>query len=450
MKATGILVLSGALLLSVLGAPSPALGNSEADVDDPELDVVVEPTDQEVHESTISAFADRDGVSFEEAEMRWEDELRISSLTTSIREVVGEGVFAGAAGVAPGDTIVYFKGEIPPTAIRLVESAGLSGEVELRGGQRHSLDEMNHRLAQVNASVASRGFMSLATWDLTTQQITVQISDPQGRQQSEATEVAEAVLDDLNRGLSEVARQRSLFGPSDISIEVDVPGVDYVDLSHGYGGETILDTAAFGDKCTSGFVVRRSSDWKEGVLTAAHCESLDKLFQHNSSGGVVTSFSTSHTGAEHLGWWGDFEWHTTTHDDFPKFWASRGQLRTVTSVRDKNSISQGNSACFYGRQSDSSSVKCGTVHRTPTFCTSVVRPWDGVLVNVCNLVLARPGNINQMKGDSGGPWFVYNEAIGIHHGIANPAEITCNGATCLLFSKVDIAQERFGVFVQTG
>ncbi len=211
-------------------------------------------------------------------------------------------------------------------------------------------------------------------------------------------------------------------------------GEDLARPQHGYGGSWLLDDSVA--ECTSGFVARRSSDSKEGVLTAGHCEGINKMRQHNTSGGTVTTFSAPWAG-EHIGSYGDIEFHTTTHDDFPYFWATTSWLRSVTGRVVTSSIGPNDWVCHYGRVTKDS---CGVVTLVNMNFQYL---WEGC--GYCKVTAQGQVQVTGTdgdNGDSGGPWYLVGLAFGTHTG-EDPAGNH-------YFTPIRKAEAYFGVVVETG
>ncbi len=138
--------------------------------------------------------------------------------------------------------------------------------------------------------------------------------------------------------------------------------------------------------CTGGFIV--SGSGTRGISTAAHCTTKPSSYDGNSLGTTATPYITSY----------DLRWTTFTS-------GTSGNSFQYTSGGYRNATSTGNAAvggvvCKYGKT-------------TGSFCTTVASTGhcDG---QYCQLLQTVSGSVQ--PGDSGGPWYYGNKALGITHG----------------------------------
>lgn len=157
------------------------------------------------------------------------------------------------------------------------------------------------------------------------------------------------------------------------------------------------------DVCTSGWSVERTySTALTGVSTAAHCDSVDYISQ------------PSHVHAldfvdQHLGSWGDVEWHTSAKPEPDNFYASETAVRDVASVEQTAGFSVGEYICVYGRATND--PFCGLqVEDVSLSCTI-----GGVTVS---RLVEMDGDATS-PGDSGAPWYYGTKAYGSHMGICS-------------------------------
>lgn len=136
--------------------------------------------------------------------------------------------------------------------------------------------------------------------------------------------------------------------------------------------------------CTSAFTVKNASN-NAGVLSAAHCPNSVSGF---TFGGEVQSGST------------DAQWHRTTNVENKIRYNSTGSTRTITSYYLP---ATGGAASFYG---SASGAQSSTIYST-NVC------WPGLS---CGFI-AVSGSVTA-GGDSGGPWYNGNAALGVHKGTA--------------------------------
>jgi hypothetical protein len=158
--------------------------------------------------------------------------------------------------------------------------------------------------------------------------------------------------------------------------------------------------------CTAGFVVANSAGTR-GVTTAAHCGSTQTYFEFGGTSYPATFVAERYDADE------DVQWHTTTHDEYPEFYADlTTTARVLTGRRLRSSTAVGNTACHRGKNSGYS---CGSVQSTtfqPTYsCNGFT--CSATYISVAGPSLACEG------GDSGGPWFNGQTAFGVHVAGAN-------------------------------
>jgi hypothetical protein len=180
--------------------------------------------------------------------------------------------------------------------------------------------------------------------------------------------------------------------------------------------------------CTSGFNVTQSGTGTTGLTSAGHCTNQNQVL--DESGGVV---STSPQ-AEHLGTYGDFEWHTTAGAEPPEFFAQASETRSVRSV--KTTWYRNQPVCVYGRTTNARI--CDLIFRTSV---------NQVLANGATgkkLVMTKARN--STGGDSGGTWSLGNQAIGIHTG---GTLFAFKGAQRDVFSRASRLPGALGVSVTT-
>lgn len=183
---------------------------------------------------------------------------------------------------------------------------------------------------------------------------------------------------------------RTPAGAVSLSFTAGSVGEDTADL---YGGAKLYDGASFW--CTNGFTVQNANGVK-GTLAAAHCPPVDKWVDWYEG----TSTSTLTLKAQHLGEWGDMEWHTSginETDDF--YYRHNGSRRDVEYVKTNYSV--GDPVSGYGRGG-------------PSQWDDEVKVIHVSQAGAERLVCTK--NQNDDYGDSGGPIYNANVAVGIHKG----------------------------------
>lgn len=155
--------------------------------------------------------------------------------------------------------------------------------------------------------------------------------------------------------------------------------------------------------CTSGFSVKRT-DGVTGVLTAGHCEGINNYYNSNGTR-IALSFSTELFNATQ-----DVEVHTSGYVERPEFYAdSSTSARVLTGRRTRASTAVGQQVCHRGA---TSGYSCGLVSQTNYAPTT-----SGACGTVaCSPVYIRVAGDAQTAcavGDSGGPVFIGQTAVGI-------------------------------------
>lgn len=290
--------------------------------------------------------------------------------------------------------IVFVKGELPAAVAELI--AGLPVPVVAVESLPYGFEELNELAWDVNqAALAVPGVESAVSY-----------SPPLAR--GTVTLVVE-----LAPGLSGTSVLRALPESIQSVVDVRVSGSEraLVYPESSFGGMRISSGSSI---CTSGFTVQPADGGNKGILTAGHCSSMNQI-SHPGDGTHSMTFQD-----EHVGSYGDFEWHETNVTEAAKFYASSSTIRDVNSVQAASNVSVGDPVCGYGRSSSFAPV-CGEVAQTGAACSGTGR-----------LVLTNLYDDPLIGGDSGGPWYRQQKAWGVHRGNCNFVES---------FSLVDYADE---------
>lgn len=350
----------------------------------------------------------------------------VQSFIGSLSPQVLSTTYAGAAFSFPDErATLYFKGDVPDEIRERRDNAGLTS-LDLVGGMESSLEELIALQNAVHDIFVGLGFTEVVSvFDVRSQVIGVDVAIQSARPALQGQALRDEVL--------RAARSQGLALRAEKLEIVEYPaGQPLTDLDHSWGGAGLRAGGRF--NCTSGFTVRRASDGREGTLTAGHCEGLNEMEENTSGGGVELVFSAPWAG-EHIGTYGDVEWHTTSHDDFPEFWSTYTERRPVQGRIANSQISQDAYVCHFGRSSGYSCGNVSDVNSSGTFY------WAGCGCNVTAYNMVDVAGTASIGGDSGGPWFFAYTAWGIHHGTRNS-----NGHS--VFSKIQNAESAFGVSVE--
>lgn len=422
----------GAAAQSSAEGTSPRTQPTEVEsVDDhehsgPSVDVV---SSERAYETDAATIASEGGISVNAAlvQIRFQDavDLFVGSLPS---ELLNEAYAGGQMldGTSPG-AILRFKGDVPQAVIRALHESGLEGVV-LEGGYAFSHFELQRYTQEAHKALVALGFTSVVSrFDTATQIVELEaVQRPElraltGMRLAEAVRQSQPVTDILGPNTP----------PPDLVIrEHAADSAPLVQPEHTYGGAGMRDDGLF--ECTSGFTVVNSAG-TEGVLTASHCEGINKVDWNDTSGGIVDTYSAPFVD-ETLpeGTWGDIEWHTTGHHEYGEFWATHSQKRGVFGRIANVNIDVNDNVCRYGRESQNQD--CGTVTNT-SINTSFT--WNGQAVTTLDLVEVK--DILTQGGDSGGPYYLSQTAWGIHQGTL----LTGRRA----FSKVQNAEFAFSVTI---
>ena len=151
--------------------------------------------------------------------------------------------------------------------------------------------------------------------------------------------------------------------------------------------------------CTSGFAVKNGSGTK-GITTAGHCNNTQSYSGTNlpyEDGLWDTSY--------------DIQWHTA-----PGFtvtneirYSSAGSTRDITGTIGRNSQTIGGYVCKYGKATH---YTCGYIS-DKNYQPSYVPNATETFIRVDDTAGYSPLSED---GDSGGPWFLHNNAYGTHSG----------------------------------
>ena len=418
-----VLVTLAVLVLTIMSAGAAALDRFVGDGDDnkPPIDEPSLVTPQVDPHPDAPAVAKMLGVNEAEAAEILEFQRELDDLIYS-----GFAKSESFAGVVyeerrPAATLLV-KGEADKEAKELAAHPG----VELHDGLRWSQAELLELQGEVHRLVVEEepnpGSIETAT-EFESQTIEVRIATDQPRSALTAADI--------------VRKQRPVEVARDVPVEpleaadieiVMVPSADRLVLDHTYGGS--LMTSSQGN-CTGGFTVVNLATNEEGIMSAAHCESINTIKERNTSRGAINSYSAPFR-KEHIGVWGDIEWHATTHWEYNIFLEKVNQTRTVTSVSGGQSVGQ--SMCKYGR---STGYGCSTVNKVLVSVT-FDNPWGSGQVGADGMT--RMNGHTTSGGDSGGPWFANNQAKGIHHG---------GNSSYSYFTPANRAETGLGVVIQT-
>jgi streptogrisin C len=365
-------VLTVALMSSVATAalPAIALGNDDEVVQSPD----------EARESDLRAVAEGNGWTVAQARTQdeaWREVARINrQVSAEQRDIYIGAALSETPGGAPS---LYIKGPAPKWVRDLVDAAAVP--IKIVDDQPYSFDELEQRKDKVHQALVDMGYEAVAT----------------GVNITGAGEIRPVVLKTpgLPTNLASI-----LEGiPERLRSSVDVRVTDkwYGSGDDAIGGAYIWNTAN-GNFCTSGYAVQHRGTGQKGVVSAGHCEGMNRI--QPSDPHVLTPVE------KHLGTWGDVRWYTTNTTEEPRFRSNPGTVRDVMWLEQIEDITVGRSLCLYGQASNEKNCTL-EVEDPSQSCTSGT-------TSLGHMVLMN-GDVGE-HGDSGGPWFWNNTAVGVHHG----------------------------------
>lgn len=348
----------------------------------------------------IGTIAQQNHWSFETAAKRiaWQD--RFAAVVRGIR-ADHTGSYAGAAITGRGrGAWIAFADEVPDGVAERID--GLPVPVKLIGDRGFSEEELARSLNRTYTETTSRPDVrdAVGSYDIATGKIELDVLPARTVRSGAARESA----------LARLAPKR----PANRAISVEMGLLkrpDGVTDSDMYGGGVVY-LPIEGRRCTAAFTVFDRFSRREGISTAHHCASRTlRYYQHQAR-----SYTTIERVDRKAGSSGDIAWYTPgAYEPTNEFYYAYGKLRPVRETGDPV---VGQSVCNFGR---TTGYKCATVYRN----------------NVCREAGKYCGLTAVTKevtdfGDSGGPWFLYNTAFGVHS-----ARTSINGAVRSLFTPIN-------------
>jgi hypothetical protein len=160
--------------------------------------------------------------------------------------------------------------------------------------------------------------------------------------------------------------------------------------------------------CTTGFVAKNGT--QSGVLSAAHCGAGSVTYTDAVDGTSYTLTPTlSRNDASH-----DVHFMPSSAT-LPQFYADTNVPRVLTGRRLQSSTATGNQVCHRGIGS-TSRYSCGWVENTAYKPVWDCGPAGTPITCAYTWVQVGGSTLACYGGDSGGPWFIGQTAVGIHNG----------------------------------
>lgn len=208
-----------------------------------------------------------------------------------------------------------------------------------------------------------------------------------------AAQVVAGKRDELAKLLGHPVRVDAVAAPSS---DMDVRGGSEINGSQG--------------GCTSGFTVKNSAG-TTAMSTAGHCEGINIYYNPNR-----TSIALTHTGIEHRDADQDVELHTSGYAERAEFYADSATTpRTLTGRRLRTSTAIGDTVCHRGK---STGYSCGKVSKTNTILT-YTNACNGQTCSAVWVTVDGDAGTACYGGDSGGPVFISQTAVGLMKGGPN-------------------------------
>lgn len=157
--------------------------------------------------------------------------------------------------------------------------------------------------------------------------------------------------------------------------------------------------------CTTGFVVKNTAG-TTGVMTAGHCEGVNTYYNPNGTS-IPLSWTLEIRDADQ-----DVEIHTSGYVERPEFYADVATPRILTGRRLRTSTAVGDRVC---RRGETTKYSCGTVSRIDTPLT-YPGACHGQTCAATWVTVRGDAETACAGGDSGGPVFISQTALGINKG----------------------------------
>ena len=310
---------------------------------------------------------------------------------------------------------IRFVGTVP-TGVETEEAVSLTGAGLI------SLDDHKLRAEVAAETLTALGYNEFATFfDPKTNVIRVELLLPEDTTQPSKSTLVPAMRQQMGMK-SELQGRSALLETSDLELTVLHGSGPFITFLHSRGGNWLRK----GNKreCTSGWSVDGPKG--PGIITAGHCERLDKFEQPG-----VTPYNMKFR-SQVINSLGDVEYHTTSHVELAEFYATASRIRDVEGIKATNSM-VGQNVCFYGRKSDDRTCNI----EVEALNVTIPGPNGGAPVGS----LARTDDTPAEKGDSGGGWSYGYVAWGVNSAFDNYGRG--------YFTPVEEAQDALNVTIKT-
>ena len=319
----------------------------------------------------VAILARNQGWTLEATRNRMRFQDAFSNLVPKIATKYANTYAGASMAPAPGDPAeIRFKGAVPPAAAADIAASGLT--IDVKGGAKYTQKEIRERSTAIARYLMTVGYTDVVTAVMPAGFVEVTIGS------------STAPRPVLPPSLREDARITVIQGPA--NREENVRGGAQLQLPNNVNW------------CTSGFTVT-SFGGTDGVSTAGHCDGLD---DYSPPSGDDYDIDLQ---AEHLGLFGDVQWHTSDEPEPAEYYATSTEIRDQDSVESWFGITENSVYCVYGRASNNR--ECDEVYSDFVSAISGFR----LISSLVGMT-----DDNTIGGDSGGPWSYGTEATGGHRG----------------------------------
>lgn len=398
IAALTLILLAAAATAAIAATNGPGAADETVPIVAPRVSSEPSLSAEEALDTDAASYAADRGLSVAEARTALADQAAAGDILERLEQefptFAGGWIEHGPAVTA----VARFQGRVPQGAAAIA-----AGRAELIGGAGRSLAQLRARANEVHDAVAESFGTSVTTgFDVHTGIVRVSAETPAA--------LRGLPPQGVRAHLPETARA------PDVRVTLTKTAAAGVEHTRG-GAKTPWDGGS--SYCTTGFSVAKSGTY--GFVTAGHCQN-DRSYRQPEDG---LTYNAPYQ-AQHRGDWGDFQWHTTPHVEYAEFYTTSTGHRDVLGY--DGSIAEGDYVCKYGR---TSGYGCGYVKDANVNVT-----FDGITHR--RLVAMR--TYFTEGGDSGGPWFLVNNAMGVHSGWVN-----LDGARRSTFSRIVYADEALGL-----
>lgn len=303
--------------------------------------------------------------------------------------------YAASTFTGPDSAVIAFVDDLRQTDIDTLNSiGGVTIQTNARFTAVEAADLMASMTSELSKIDTISGTSSVVT-DPVTGRTTVTTPEPL-RQQDQTSLRTSAVqtMRSVDKNSSSNKLHRSHSYQYDVVFETD--STSDINLNAVSGGEKLTISGTTRHECTAAFPAK-NVDGATGLVTAGHC--ADNLTVDYGN----RLYTATHRRSASAG---DGQFHRSREGVSPRFRYDWGKYRPV----DRHSaIVTGSWACRFGAKTGQGS-RCVRV-KEPSVC--IYYKDEGK--QYCHLTVTEDWT-GEQNGDSGGPWYHNNIALGIHSG----------------------------------